>query len=252
MLQRFNLWRLANHPSLPLAYLLSNTLEVLAIADWAWQTRLNTLMVKMFSRVVESRAISVDMVRWAYTWHDYHRDCDRLIQLWRSNARRAHSARFGLYANREQTAADESYDRLLINTQHFAFDSQEWRPPWPPARLWFQVPWCLRLYATQCRLCSLHRVHGCPAAQVVQARSPVGPTLVPVPHWWRRNVPLCLPDVADWPIVELPDKAPHPPGRSSYKKRSPQTRGSASGRRTRPGLASRSTPKQHNRAHDCG
>ena len=61
-------------------------------------------------------------------------------------------------------------------------------------------------------------MHGCPAAQIVQARSPVGPTLMPVPQWWRHNVPLCLPDVADWPIVELPDETPRPPGRSSYKK----------------------------------
>ena len=139
MLQRFNLWRLTNHHSLPLSYLLSNTLEVLAIADWVWQTRLNALMVKTISLVVESRTLSVDTARWAYTLLQAS-----LIQLWRSKARRAHSARFGLYTNREQTAADDNFDRLLVDGQHFAFDSQEWRPPWPPARLWFQVPWYLR------------------------------------------------------------------------------------------------------------
>ena len=156
MLQRTNfsdvppsdLWRLADHHSIPISYLLSSTLEVLAIADWAWQTRLNTLLVRTASLVLESRALSVDMARWAYAWHDYHRDCDRLIQMWRSKARRAHFARFGLYTDRGQTAADESFDRLLVDGQHFAFDNQEWCPPWPPARLWFQLPWCPRLYAT--------------------------------------------------------------------------------------------------------
>ena len=140
--------------------------------------------------------------------HAYHRDCERLIQTWR----------LGVYTNTGQTAADESFDRLLVDGQHFAFDSQEWRPPWPTPRRGFQLPWCLRLYATQCRLCSLHRMHGCPAARVVQARPPVGPTPVPVPQWCRRDVPLCLPDTADWPIVELPDRELRPPGRSSYRK----------------------------------
>ena len=79
-------WRLADRHSIPISYLLSSTLEVLAIADWAWQTRLNTLLVRTISLVVESRALSVDMARWAYTWHEYDRDCDRLIQLWRSRA----------------------------------------------------------------------------------------------------------------------------------------------------------------------
>ena len=46
MLRRFNRWRLANRESLPLSYLLSNTLQALVIADWAWQTQLNALVVK--------------------------------------------------------------------------------------------------------------------------------------------------------------------------------------------------------------
>ena len=73
----------------------------------------------------------------------HHRDCNRLIQLWRSRAQRAHFGHFRLYTDMEQDAADDSFDRILVDGQHFAFDSQEWRPPWPPARLWFQVPWCL-------------------------------------------------------------------------------------------------------------
>ena len=174
-------------------YLLYNTLQVLAIADWAWQARLNTLLVRTISLVVESRALSVDVARLVDTWHkrywnaflarlrrqalemEYmeehlsasgqpswhvlqttqfrsyrllhltvqcanHRDCDRLIQLWRSRAQRAHFGRFRLYTYIEQTAADDSFSRMLVDGQHFAFDSQEWRPPWPPARLWFQLP----------------------------------------------------------------------------------------------------------------
>ena len=90
MLQRFNLWRLTNRwrgHSLTLSYLLSNTLQALAIADWAWQTKLNALMVKTFLLMVQSRALSVGMARWVYTWQYYHKDCDRLVQRWRSKAR---------------------------------------------------------------------------------------------------------------------------------------------------------------------
>ena len=83
MLQRFNQWRLTNRHSLPLSYLLSNTLEVLAVANWAWRTRLNALVVKTISIVVESRTRSVDMDRWVYTCHEYHKDGNRFVQLWR-------------------------------------------------------------------------------------------------------------------------------------------------------------------------
>ena len=128
MLQRFNGWRLANRHSLPLSYLLSTTLQALAIADWSWQTKLNALVVQTFSFVAQSRALGKGMTRWVYTWHDYHKDCDRLIQRWHSKAR-GHCAHF--------------------------------------------------------EVC---------------------------------DIPLSLPDVAVWPIVEVPRKAPRPSGRSSYKK----------------------------------
>ena len=208
MLQRFNMWCLANRHSLPLCYLLSTTLQTLAIADWAHQTKLNALMVTTFSLVAQSRALGMGMARWAYTWHDYHKDCDRLIQRWHSKAR-GHCARLEASANRQQAATDDSVDNQLVSTQ---------RPPWLPAQLWFEVTWRLRLYATQCRLCSLHRMHGRPAAQIVQESPPVGPTLVPVPQWWRCDIPLCLPDAADWPVVEVSRESPRPAGRSSYKK----------------------------------
>ena len=163
-------------------------------------------MVKTFSLVLQPRALSVGMARWVYTWQKYHKDCDRLIQRWRSKARGTHCAHFEFSASRKQAAADDSFDRQLMDAQHFVFGSQEWRPPWLPAQLWFQVTWRFRLYATQCRLCSLHRMHGGPAAQIAQACPPVGPTLVPVPQWWRCDVPLCLPDVTNWPIVEVPKR----------------------------------------------
>ena len=54
----------------------------------------------------------------------------------------------------------DSFDEMHELVWHFAFDSQEWRPPWPPVRMWYEVPWCVRVYATQARLCSLLRVHG--------------------------------------------------------------------------------------------
>ena len=46
-----------------MAYLLSSTLEVLAIADWAWQTRLNALLVRTASLVLESGSLSDDVAR---------------------------------------------------------------------------------------------------------------------------------------------------------------------------------------------
>ena len=128
MLQRFNRWRLANRHSLPLSFLLSTTLQTLAIADWSRQTKLNALVVRTFSLGAQSRALSMVTSRWAYTWHDYHKDCDRLIRRWHSKAQ-GH---------------------------------------------------CARLEAC--------------------------------------DIPLCLPDAADWSIVEVPRKAPRPAGRSSYKK----------------------------------
>ena len=80
MLQRFNRWRLANRQSLPLSYLLSHTLQALTIADWTWQTKLNALVVKTCSLVLQSSVLGRGMARWVYTWEDYHKDCDRLIQ----------------------------------------------------------------------------------------------------------------------------------------------------------------------------
>lgn len=68
MLQRFNRWRLANRQSLSVSYLLSNTLHALAIADWARQTKLNALVVKTCSLVVQSKVLGRGMARWVYTW----------------------------------------------------------------------------------------------------------------------------------------------------------------------------------------
>ena len=118
----------------------------------------------------------------------------------------------------DQAAADDISANQLAGAQRFVFGSQEWRPPWLPAQLWFEVTWRLRLYATQCRLCALHRIHGCPAAQTEHRNPHVGPTLVFVPQWWRCNVPLCLPDVTYWPILRETHQARRPAGRSSYKK----------------------------------
>ena len=56
-------WRLADRHSIHISYLLSSTLEVLAIADWAWQTRLNALLVRTASLVLESRSLSDDVAR---------------------------------------------------------------------------------------------------------------------------------------------------------------------------------------------
>ena len=162
MLQRFNRWRLANRHSLPLSYLFSNILQALAIAAWASQTKLNALLVKTCSIVVHSRLLKGSMARRGYTWQDHHKDCRRMIRQWRSKARGCTHLEFS--ASRDQAAADDSSANRLAGAQRFVFGSQEWRPPWLPAQLWFEVTWRLRLYATQCRLCSLHRMHGCPAA----------------------------------------------------------------------------------------
>ena len=51
---------LTDHHALALDYLLFNTLDVLAIADWQWQTRFNTLLVRTISLVATARALSVD------------------------------------------------------------------------------------------------------------------------------------------------------------------------------------------------
>ena len=211
-------------------FLLFNTLEVLAIADWAWQTRLNTLLMRAISLVVEARALSEDVARLIDAWHKgswkvflarlrrqtmemeymqahvpasgqpnwqilqtpqfrsyrlvhlavlcaHHRDCDRLVQLWLSRVRRIQS-NFRLYplvaaahrcihrcspsqraryrdlamvimhwlqhqhggawlvADAEQDASDDDFDRLLVDGEHFAFDSQvlkSCRKPMQPA-----------------------------------------------------------------------------------------------------------------------
>ena len=99
----------------------------------------------------------------------------------------------------DQAAADDISANQLAGAQRFIFSSQQWRPLW-------------------LRDCTLRRIHGCPAAQVAPQNPPVGPTLVSAPQWWRYDVPLCLPNVTYWPILEGPHEAPRPAGRSSYKK----------------------------------
>ena len=59
---------LTDHHALPMDYLLFNTLEVLAIADWQWQTRFNTLLVRTISLVATARALSVDLHRLVDHW----------------------------------------------------------------------------------------------------------------------------------------------------------------------------------------
>ena len=54
-------WHLTDHDSPHMEYLVLRTWEVTAFADWVWQTRLNTLLVKAISLVVEARALSVDV-----------------------------------------------------------------------------------------------------------------------------------------------------------------------------------------------
>ena len=58
---------------------------------------------------------------------------------------------------------EHSYPMMHELVWLLAFDSQEWRPPWPPSSnlsRWYMVPWCVRVYATQARSCSLLRIHG--------------------------------------------------------------------------------------------
>ena len=57
---------------------------------------------------------------------------------------------------------EHSYPMMRELVWLLAFDSQEWRPPWPPSSncRWYMVPWCVRVYATQARSCSLLRIHG--------------------------------------------------------------------------------------------
>ena len=50
-------------------YLLLSTLEVFAIADWQWQTRLNNLLVRTVSLVHTSRVASVDLRTLVDHWH---------------------------------------------------------------------------------------------------------------------------------------------------------------------------------------
>ena len=173
----------------------------------------------------------------------------------------------------DESCDEHAYPLMHTLVRQLACDSMEWRPPWPPARLWYRVPWCVRVYATQARSCSLIRIHGysilhrfdphqdnmcCTEyahtigtncwralAQVqltaFQATRLHLPATVPhrctgafrhtgpMGQWelthsqWcdatspcARNLPLCLPDTTDWPVVELPvvlrpyRKAPRP------------------------------------------
>ena len=65
-------------------------------------------------------------------------------------------------AGAERSMTHNVFDKILVDGGHFAFASQQWRPPspWPPARQRFRWAWHVRFYAIQGRLCSLRRVHG--------------------------------------------------------------------------------------------
>ena len=61
-------WHLTDHDSLHMEYLVLHTWEVIAFADWAWRTRLNTLLVRAISLVVEARARIVHVPTLLSAW----------------------------------------------------------------------------------------------------------------------------------------------------------------------------------------
>ena len=61
-------WHLTDHHSLHMEYLVLHTCEVIAFADWAWRTRLNTLLVRAISLVVEARARIVHVPTLLSAW----------------------------------------------------------------------------------------------------------------------------------------------------------------------------------------
>ena len=66
-------WHLTDHHSLPMEYLILHTCEVIAFADWVWQTRLSTLLVTAISLVVEAGALTVDVRTVFNAWRKGYR-----------------------------------------------------------------------------------------------------------------------------------------------------------------------------------
>ena len=158
-------WHLADHRSLPMDFLLSDTLEILAIWDCGrlvqlWRAKVRKVQsdLRLYSLV----AVAHRCIRGCSpSQRAKYRALDMAIMHWLQHQ---HGGAW-LVADAEQDTAEDDFDcykfdRLLVDGEHFAFDSQEWRPPWPPAWLWYQVAWPVRFYALQGRLCSPLRVHG--------------------------------------------------------------------------------------------
>ena len=250
------------HPadgSCSVGFLLSKTLDILAVWDC------DRLVQRWQAKVQKMRSVFRLYPLVAFAHRCIHgcsprqrarcRAFDIAINNW---VQHRHGGAW-VIASAERSVAQDDLDRLLVDGGHFAFDSQEWRPPWPPACQWYRWAWHVRFYALQGRLCSLLRVHGhsllreldqaddplccdeyshtlgsncwrafaqvriphtgppflaCPvrlhsrccgahlvtesrggwdgysSPRWVERRSPTGPAIVPVPQWWRRDVPL--------------------------------------------------------------
>ena len=57
----------------------------------------------------------------------------------------------------EDDAAMDAWVRR--DNVEFVYNSQEHHLLWLGPLQWYQVPWRVRIYALQSRMCSLHRVH---------------------------------------------------------------------------------------------
>ena len=200
-----DLWHLADHRSLPMEFLL-DTLEILAMWDCdclvqLWRAKVQKVQsdLRLYSLVAMAHRC---IHRCSPRQRARYRPLDMAINHWLQHR---HGGAWLV----------STIDRLLIDGGHFAFNSQEWRQS---QEHFINIDFS----HMSSNLCT---IHGYTGPWWVEQRSP---TIVLVPQWWRRDVPLCLPDTATHAVAtdevpeaapdEVPEAAPHPTGRSSYRR----------------------------------
>ena len=168
-----DLWHLADHRSLPMEFLL-DTLEILAMWDCdclvqLWRAKVQKVQsdLRLYSLVAMAHRC---IHRCSPRQRARYRPLDMAINHWLQHR---HGGAWLV----------STIDRLLIDGGHFAFNSQEWRQS---QEHFINIDFS----HMSSNLCT---IHGYTGPWWVEQRSP---TIVLVPQWWRRDVPLCIPDTS--------------------------------------------------------
>ena len=103
-------WHLTDHHSLPMEFLVCRTWDAIAVGDWVWQTRLNTLLLKGVSLIVEARALSVDVTSMLATWHKGY---------WKAFLARLHRREMEMEYMRARGPASGKPDWLVLHAPQF-------------------------------------------------------------------------------------------------------------------------------------